>query len=98
MTRTKVEAQLEAKEREHEDDPERAELLRRARRFKASWIELGEALTQARRENRWRDWGHESFESYVKSELHLRPETADKLCGSFGFLQRRAPEVLRRDG
>ncbi len=42
--------------------------------------------------------GFESFEEYAKKELHLRQETVDKLTGSFVFLQKRAPEVLRRDG
>ena len=47
MHRTKVDAALAASEQAHEDDPERAELLRRARRFKASWIDLAESLTVA---------------------------------------------------
>ncbi len=47
--RTKTEAALEHAEQAHADDPERAELLRRARRFKTSWIELAEALTACRK-------------------------------------------------
>jgi hypothetical protein len=97
MHRTKTEAALAQAEAAHADDAERAELLRRARRFKASWIELAEALTQARRGNRWKEWGYESFEAYAKTELHLRQETVDKLTGSFLFLKRRAPSVLSRD-
>ena len=86
-------------EQAHADDPERAELLRRARRFKTSWIELAEALTQSRRGGRWREWGYASFEAYAKSELHLRQETVDKLTGSYSFLQRRAPTArLHRAG
>jgi hypothetical protein len=95
--RTKTDAALAAAEEAHTDDPERAELLRRARRFKASWIELAEALTAARKHATWRGWGYDSFETYVKSELRLKPETADKLTGSYSFLQRRAPAVLERD-
>jgi hypothetical protein len=97
MHRTKTEAALADAEAEHADDPERAELLRRARRFKASWIELAEALTQTKRRGRWREWGFDSFETYARSELHLRQETVDKLTGSYSFLQRRAPAVLTRD-
>jgi hypothetical protein len=97
-SRTKTDAALEAAEREHADDPERAELLHRARRFKASWLELAEALTNARKRGQWKSWGFASFEEYAKSELHLRQETVDKLTGSFLFLQKRAPEVLTRDG
>jgi hypothetical protein len=96
-SRTKTDAALEQAEQAHADDPERAELVRRARRFKASWIELAEALTAARKHSTWRGWGYDSFEAYVRAELHLKPETADKLTGSYSFLQRRAPAVLRRD-
>ena len=98
MARTKTEASLEAMEREHADDPERADLLARARRFKTSWIELAEGLTETRRSESYRRWGYEAFDAYAKTELHLRPETVDKLMGSYGFLQRRAPAVLARDG
>ncbi len=96
--RTKTDAALADAEQAHTDDPERAEVLARARRFKASWIELGEALSGIRRSGRWKDWGYDSFEAYAKGELRIRPETADKLTGSYGFLKRRAPTVLERDG
>jgi hypothetical protein len=97
MHRTKTEAALADAERSHADDPERAELLARARRFKASWIELGESLTAIKRSSGWRDWGYESFEAYTRNELHIRQETADKLTGSYSFLKKRAPAVLERD-
>jgi hypothetical protein len=95
--RTKTEAALEEAEMAHADDPERAELLRRARSFKSSWIELAQALTSVKRGGRWKDWGYDSLEAYARSELHLRPETVDKLTGSYTFLQRKAPSVLSRD-
>jgi hypothetical protein len=97
MHRTKTDAALADAERSHADDPERAELLARARRFKASWIELAEALTAVKRSNAWRNWGYDSFEAYAKGELKIRQETADKLTGSYTFLKRRAPGVLERD-
>ncbi|MDP9033618.1 MAG: hypothetical protein M3O50_02335 [Myxococcota bacterium] len=97
MHRTKTEAALEDAERAYSDDPERAELLRRARLFKASWIELAEGLAAAKRAARWKQWGYDSFESYARTELHLRAETVDKLTGSYSFLKRRAPAVLERD-
>ena len=97
MQRTKTEAALADAEREHQSDPERAELLARARRFKASWIELAEALSNVKRTGHWKDWGYDSFEAYAKGELHIRQETADKLTGSYAFLKKRAPAVLSRD-
>jgi hypothetical protein len=97
MSRTKTDAALAEAEQAHADDSERAEVLRRARLFKASWIELGEALTAVKRHGRWKAWGYDSFEAYARAELHLRQETAEKLTGSYTFLQRRAPAVLQRD-
>jgi len=96
MRPTKIDRELAASEEAHGDDPFRAEALRRARRFKSSWIELGEILTEARRTSVWRGWGFESFHAYAKGELHLREETVDKLTGSFHFLKQRAPEVIAR--
>jgi hypothetical protein len=100
MTRppTKVEERLAEAAETYADDPERAELIHRARRFKASWLELAEGLTAARKHGTWRRWGWPSFEEYTAKELHLRPETVDKLTGSYAFLQKRAPQVLARDG
>jgi hypothetical protein len=98
MRRTKTEESLADAEREHAGDPERAEVLRRARAFKASWVELGEVLSRVKRNGDWKKWGYDSFESYAQGELFLRPQTVEKLTGSFAFLQRRAPSVLARDG
>lgn len=95
---TKTLDAMAASEQAFADDPERREVLQRARRFKTSWIELAESLTVVRKSGQWKKWGHASFEEYAKKELHLRQETVDKLTGSFLFLQRRAPEVLSRDG
>jgi hypothetical protein len=98
MHRTKTETLLAEAEQAHADDPERAEVLRRARTFKASWLELGEVLMRVKRSGQWKKWGYESFEAYAQGELFLRPQTVDKLTGSYAFLQRRAPSVLSRDG
>lgn len=98
MSETKTDRELRALEDAHADDPERAEVLRRTRRFKASWLELAEALTEVRRAGKFHAWGYDDFQAYVKKELHLRPETAEKLTASYSFLNRRAPHVLRRDG
>jgi hypothetical protein len=97
MHRTKTDAALAEAERAHTDDPERAEVLARARRFKASWIELAESLSSVKRSGHWKNWGYDSFEAYAKGELRIRQETADKLTGSYSFLKRRAPSVLERD-
>ena len=95
---TKSEVELRAAEAAYADDPERQTMVAAARRFKASWFELGELLLGARKSERYRDWGHKSFEDYCTKELHLKRETVDKLTGSYAFLKTRAPEILSRDG
>jgi hypothetical protein len=97
MDQTNVDRALAALEEQHQDDPERVELLRRTRRFKSSWLQLGEALAEVKRGKTWERWGYESLEAYAKAELKLRLDTVEKLTGSYMFLHKSAPEVLRRD-
>lgn len=98
MARTKTEAALADLERAHHDDPVRADMLRRARLFKASWIDLAEALVRLEEDGSFRQWGYASLGDYAKAELMVRSETLDKLLGGFRFLKKQAPEVLERDG
>jgi hypothetical protein len=93
---TSVDRDLAAREATFAHDPERVSIITAARRFKASWFELGELLSKVRRGDRWKEWGHANFDDYCKNELRLRKETADKLTGSFTFLRSRAPEVVDR--
>lgn len=95
---TKLDGVLAAAERRFANDPERAELIARTRRFKASWIELAEALTTCQRSQRYTTWGYASFEEYYRKELHLKTSTVNKLVGTYAFLRKSAPEVLERDG
>ena len=95
---TKVDAVLAAAERRFASDPERAELIARARRFKASWIELAEALSSCQKSQRYTGWGYVSFEEYYRKELHLKTSTVNKLVGTYAFLRKSAPEVFERDG
>ncbi|MFO0736751.1 MAG: hypothetical protein U0270_12780 [Labilithrix sp.] len=97
MEPTNVDRALAALEEQHADDPERATMVRLSRRFKTTWIELGEALSRVKKTESWKRWGYESFELYAKTELKLRGDTVEKLTGSFMFLHKRAPEVLTRD-
>ncbi len=73
----------------------RRRVLEGARRFKASWVELGRLLAQVRREGLWEQWGFKSFESYCSRELFIRRQTAEKLTLSYGFLERHEPELAR---
>jgi hypothetical protein len=80
------------------DDPQRLELVRRAQRFKRSWLELAEALQELRAARSYEAWGYADLHEYCAKELSIRSATVDKLLLSFSTLERHAPEVLERDG
>ncbi len=98
MRQTQVDQDLELREEAFSSDPERANAIACARRFKSSWLELAEVLVSVKKSGRYSEWGYSSFEDYAGKELRLRPETVDKLTGSYAFLHRKAPTVLERDG
>jgi hypothetical protein len=79
-----------------EPGSDRYRVLAAARDFKAAWVELGERLTEARESNVWRDWGYETFEAYCRTELRVKPDTANKLTRSFSFLRDHTPEALEQ--
>ncbi|RMG19818.1 MAG: hypothetical protein D6729_04330 [Deltaproteobacteria bacterium] len=89
---------LEAIERRMKEVPPgsyRYQVLATARDFKNAWIELGHELTKVRDGKLYKEWGYEDFESYCERELHIRKATAHKLTATYGFMQRREPELLR---
>jgi hypothetical protein len=76
-------------------DPLRLELLRRARRFKRSWIDMAEALVELRVNRSYESWGYADFYEYCAEELLIKRRTVDKLTGTFSTLEQHAPELLR---
>jgi hypothetical protein len=80
------------------DDPQRLELVKRAQRFKRSWVELAEALDKLRKNRAFERWGYGDLQDYCSKELQIRGATVDKLLLSLSTVQRHAPEVLKRDG
>jgi hypothetical protein len=79
-------------------DAARVDIVRRAQRFKRSWVELAEGLTALRKSRRFQQWGYSDLHDYATKELHIKPATIDKLMLSYGVLREHAPEVLKRDG
>jgi hypothetical protein len=96
MTRTAD--KLAARAEDLPEGSKRRAVVEGARRFKAAWVEFGRLLTEVKRAELWRDWGHSSFERYCSAELFIRPSTADKLTASFGFLERHEPALTRERG
>ncbi len=80
------------------DDPARVDIVRRAQRFKRSWVELAEGLLALRKSRKYERWGYADLHEYCQKELHIKSVTVDKLMLSYSTLQTHAPEVLSRDG
>lgn len=79
-------------------DAERLEAVKRAQKFRRSWLELAEAITKIRKNRSYERWGYDDLYAYCKDELTLKKPTVDKLTISYSTLQRHAPQVLSRDG
>ncbi|MFL5320993.1 MAG: hypothetical protein ACJ790_15125 [Myxococcaceae bacterium] len=69
-------------------------VLTTARRFKASWTEMGKLLVEVFNKKSYEEWGYESFDAYVTKELHIRKSTADKLLKTFNFLKSYEPKIV----
>ena len=98
MTRrhSRGEAEIDAHLKALDPTSERFAVLTAARRFKASWVELGENLTVCREKQSFRKWGFASFDAYCRRELRIKQDTANKLTRSFAFLRDHEPDVLQQ--
>ena len=79
-------------------DPMRIEALHRARRFKRSWLEMAEALSEIKVRKLYEAWGYIDLFAYCAEELSLKRGTVEKLTGSYRTIERYAPELLQADG
>ena len=77
-------------------DSERYQALDSAKRFKSSWVELGERLAAVRQSSLFREWGYDAFEDYCSREIRIRKATADKLLLAYHYLEKSEPELLAR--
>lgn len=92
--RSRGEAEIEALLAKLPAGSDRHRVLTAARDFKASWVALGERLTEVRESGQYAQWGYKTFEAYVRGELRLKPDTASKLTRSFSFLRDHEPAAL----
>jgi hypothetical protein len=77
-------------------DSMRYRVLDKARDFKSSWIELGQALYAVHQDKLFKGWGYLTFDAYCAKELGLRQPTAVKLLKSYYFLEQKEPAFLKR--
>ncbi|RII26806.1 MAG: hypothetical protein CXR31_10400 [Geobacter sp.] len=73
---------------------ERYQVLDTAKRFKSSWVELGDKLLRVSNSTMYREWGYQSFEDYCVQEIRIRKQTAEKLTLAYRFMERHEPALL----
>jgi len=94
--KTKALTKIEAKLATLEEGSPRYTALDACRRFKTSWMELGQALAGVHHGRMHSGWGYSSFEDYCQRELGIRHATAQKLLRSYAFLEAEEPDYLKR--
>ena len=75
----------------------RYQILKSAKDFKTSWIELGRALYSAWKDKMYKEWGYGTFDAYSSKEIGIRKATAMKLLQSYYFLEKEEPLYLQKD-
>ncbi len=78
------------------ENSSRYRVLASAKRFKSSWVELGQNLAHVSNSGEFTEWGYTSFEDYCSKEIRIRRQTAEKLLLAFRFLERREPGLLQK--
>ncbi|WP_243372953.1 hypothetical protein [Geotalea sp. SG265] len=73
---------------------ERYQVLDTAKRFKSSWVELGDKLLQVSSRGHFREWGYQSFEDYCVHEIRIKKGTAEKLTLAYRYMEKQEPELL----
>lgn len=87
---------IEEKLQTLDDSSYRYKVLETCRRFKTSWIELGEALFACHRDKMYLEWGYVTFEGYCAKELGIKQPTAAKLLKSYHFLETEEPSYIEK--
>jgi hypothetical protein len=75
----------------------RYQVLENVKKFKTSWIGLGQAFYTVWKDKMYKEWGYSSFDSYVAKEIGIRKQTALKLLRSYYFLEKEEPHLLRKE-
>ena len=94
--KSKGETVIERIMQELDPGSERYQVLAIAKRFKSSWVELGEQLIRVNSRGLFRQWGYDSFEDYCAREVRIRKPTAQKLTQAYHYLEKEEPELLAR--
>lgn len=80
-----------------DEESVRYRILKSAKNFKTSWIDLGQSLYAAWKDKLYKGWGYMTFEAYTQKEIGIKKPTALKLLKSYYFLEREEPDQLRKE-
>lgn len=75
---------------------DRYQVLDTARKFKSSWVQLGEQLLKVSSHRLFQEWGFASFEDYCSREVRIKQPTAQKLTLAYRYLEKEEPQLLAR--
>ncbi len=79
------------------EDMLRENLVDLAKKFKLSWVQLGQTLYPVWKDKLFYTWGYDKFEYYVQRELGIKKTTALKLLKTYFFLEQEEPAYLKED-
>lgn len=92
--KTKAVGRIEETMRGVEAGSLRHQILKSAKEFKTSWVELGRALYSAWKDKMYKSWGYVTFDAYTAKEIGIRKATALKLLKSYYFLEKEHSTYL----
>lgn len=78
------------------EDSIRYKILKSAKDFKTSWLDLGQALYSVWRDKSYKEWGYLTFDAYTSKEIGIKKQTAMKLLKSYFFLEKEEPIYLEK--
>ncbi len=94
--KTSGEQHIEGLMRQLDPQSQRYQVLETARKFKSSWVELGEQLLKVSNQQLFQAWGYTSFEDYCSREVRIKQPTAQKLTLAYRYLEKEEPQLLAR--
>ncbi|MCA9395634.1 MAG: hypothetical protein KC649_00575 [Candidatus Omnitrophica bacterium] len=87
---------IDARLQDLEPGSYRYHVLEACKKFKTTWMQLGEILHSVHRDALYKEWGYENFEKYCSKELGIKHATALKLLKSYYFLEKEETSYVQR--
>jgi len=75
----------------------RSQIRDYSKNFKTSWINLGQSLYSAWKDNLFYAWGYDKFEYYVEQEVGLQKQLSFKLLKTYSFVEQEEPAYLKKE-